>query len=108
MAQPLRLEQLLFLLEDLGEVDLVQAFVGVVDEELLQTVLLQDFEAVDVQEPQVLQLRRTRGLLVVGQTVDLGDDPLEETLVQDLGQRVYQFLGLPAVEVFHQGFAPDF
>ena len=44
------LEQHLFFLEYFVEIYLVQPFVSIVDKKLLETVLLQDLEAVDVQE----------------------------------------------------------
>jgi hypothetical protein len=87
----------LLLLEYLGEVDLVQTLVGVVYEELLQTVLLQDLETVDVQETQVQQLFVTG---IGGNRVYFVDGPLEQTLVEDLGEGVDQLLHLPDVEVF--------
>lgn len=73
---------------------------------MLETVLLQDLETVDVQEPQALQLGG-RGGLVVGNAVYLVYYPLEQTLVEDLGQRVYQLLDLAAVEVLCQGLTAD-
>jgi hypothetical protein len=90
-------EEGLLLLEYLSQVDLVQTLVGVVDEELLQTVLLQDLETVDVQETQMQQLLVTG---IGGNRVYLVDGPLEQTLVEDLGEGVDQLLHLPDVEVF--------
>ena len=51
MGKALALEQLALVLEDLGEVDLMQALVGVVNEQLLETVAFEYLEPVDIQKP---------------------------------------------------------
>lgn len=43
-----------------------------------------------------------------GEGIDLVYDPLEETFVENLRERVYQLLHLTSVEVFCQDFTTDF
>lgn len=51
MRQSLSFEQLSLILEDLGEVDLMQPLIGVINEQLFYAVALEYLESIDIQEP---------------------------------------------------------
>jgi len=105
MREPLRLEEFLFLLENLGEVDLMQPLIGIIDEQLFQRVAVQDLKPIDVQKAQGEQFL---GPVMGGDRVDLIDDPLKQPLVQYLGHGVDEFLHLAGVEVLGEHIAADF
>ena len=64
--------------------DLLKFLVNVVDAKLLERVVLEDFEAVDVEYTNDLSMC----LAGFHRDVDAGDDPLEEVVVNSLGKGV--------------------
>lgn len=97
MLQPLLPQHVLLVDEHLLQVDLVDSLVGVVHAELLEAVVLEDLEAVDVQ-----QLDRPRLLLHLVAGVELPVQllyqPLEQALVNCLRHRIPPLSALPVTE----------
>ena len=73
-------------LEDAGEEELLQLFVGKVDAELLEGIGLELLEAKDVEETNVAHI--TERLAIGDKIVDAGDEPIEETDVDHLAEGV--------------------
>ncbi len=54
VCESFSLEELFFVLENFGEVYLVESLIGIVNKQLLKTVTVQNLKAIDVQEAKVI------------------------------------------------------
>ena len=95
--------QLLLRLENAREEELLQFFVGEVDAQLLERVMLKVLEAKDVEQTDVRQLAGS--LRASDVRIDLGHDPVEHVHVNRLDERVARHLRLclRVVDHVHRG-----
>jgi hypothetical protein len=82
----------------------MEALIGIVDEQLLKTVVLQYLKPINIQESKAVELLVSG---IVGDRVDFIDNPLKKSLVEYLGEGVDELLHLSAVEVFGEDLAPN-
>jgi hypothetical protein len=62
----------------------MQSFIGVVDKKLLQTIIFKNLKTVNIQKSQTVQLFIAR---VVGNRINLIDNPLKESFVEYFRKR---------------------
>ena len=96
MQQPFGGKHLLFFLEDVADVELVQLLVSVVDHKLLKGVDLEDLEAVDVQQPDGEGFAAF--LARCDRLVHAEHQPIEELFIKLFGQRITTVIALSEVK----------
>lgn len=96
-------EMLFFQFKDLFKVNLMEALVCVVYEELLQAVDFEDFKSIDIEETQgKKRLGSCSFCWWAGQQVYLIDDPLKQLFIKGFGECMDELLYLSFGKWFYE------